>query len=352
MSKDKDLEKKFEDGSSESLNIYMKNLSKFPVLTRKQELNLAKKIKTNKNKLMYICLQSEDSVNEILKIRNYRFSRIKKIFRNYIDEDTPDEKVIFLKDTFIKKLEERPNAEIKKLLRSMIIPTDLLNRWLKPIEKSENETLRTQIEVARGKMLEARNRLVECNLRLVFSRAKSYLSKGLVLEDLLQEGNMGLLVAVEKFDHTKGYRFSTYATWWIEQKLGRAVANKSRLIRIPVYMVDSINKISRSEIELYKELERLPEPRELAKRVEISEEKIELIKELSTLNPTSLDDATNFEGQTPPLDSIIDPNTLDPLESLHQEELYTRMRAALTELSPQAEMFLRLKFGIGEKKTS
>lgn len=225
---------------------------------------------------------------------------------------------------------------------------DPVRMYLKEIGRIKLLTPEEEQEIAK-KMAEgdedARKRMSEANLRLVVSIAKRYVGRGMQLLDLIQEGNLGLMKAVEKFDYTKGYKFSTYATWWIRQSITRAIADQARTIRIPVHMVETINRVSRANHELLQELGHEPSPEEIAHKLHLPLEKVEEVMRIGQ-EPISLETPVGEEDDSHLGDFIQDDEAEEPADAASYAMLREQLAGVLKTLTPREERVLRLRYGL------
>ena len=248
-------------------------------------------------------------------------------------------------------LKKEENTEMEKIDLSLpkgISIDDPVRMYLKEIGKIPLLKPHEEIEYAK-RMLEgdevAKQRLVEANLRLVVSIAKRYVGRGMLFLDLIQEGNLGLIKAVEKFDYERGFKFSTYATWWIRQAITRAIADQARTIRIPVHMVETINKLIRVSRQLLQELGRDPKPEEIAKEMDMSVEKVREIMKIAQ-DPVSLETPIGEEEDSHLGDFIPDEDALAPAEAAAYSLLKDQIEEVLGSLNEREQKVLKLRFGL------
>lgn len=246
------------------------------------------------------------------------------------------------------EIEEDPVKDLD--LGDSVSVNDPVRLYLKEIGKVPLLTAEQEMDIAKRMEAgddEAKKELAEANLRLVVSIAKRYVGRGMSFLDLIQEGNLGLIKAVEKFDYTKGFKFSTYATWWIRQAITRAIADQARTIRIPVHMVETINKLIRVSRQLLQELGREPTPAEIGKEMGFSEEKVREIQKIAQ-DPVSLETPIGEEEDSHLGDFIEDDNAPAPSEAASYALLKEQLMEVLNTLTEREEKVLRLRFGLDD----
>ena len=241
---------------------------------------------------------------------------------------------------------------------SSVNTDDSVKIYLQQIGKipllSHEEEVKIAKQIKENNSEIAKSTLVNANLRLVVSIAKKYIGRGLSFLDLIQEGNIGLMKAAERFDYEKGYKFSTYATWWIQQSITRAIADKARVIRLPIHMIESLGKIRKATIDLTTELGRTPTKQEVAYKLGLSVSKLTSIIKSAQSTISIETPANQKEDSTKIADYIVDESTIAPAERVSQENLFEDIQRMLKQLSPKERDILILRYGLdnnGEKKT-
>lgn len=284
-------------------------------------------------------LGEEDSIAE-------EISQLEKTFANASHAKINDPVKMYLKEIGQIQLLD-PKEE--PIIARQIQEGEQAKEDIKNPDLSEEEKKKLAKIIADGE--EAKQTLISSNLRLVVSIAKKYVGRGMLFLDLIQEGNCGLIKAVEKFDYTKGFKFSTYATWWIRQSITRAIADQARTIRIPVHMVETINKLTRIQRQLVQDLGRDPMPEEIAEKMEnISAEKVREIQKIA-LDPVSLETPIGEEDDSHLGDFIEDKDTLSPDDYTNNQLLKDEINAVLQGLTEREEKVLRLRFGLLDGRT-
>jgi len=284
--------------------------------------------------------EPEENVSEVDEIFDY-------MLRNGIEFKSEDDKPKGILAQTLGKGKKKEEQDLSE------IADDSVRMYLREIGKIS--LLKTEDEIKLAKRIEkgdilAKKQLAEANLRLVVSITKKYIGRGLSLLDLIQEGNTGLMRAVEKFDYKKGFKFSTYATWWIRQAITRAIADQARTIRIPVHMIETINKLIRVERQLVQDLGREPTPEEIAQELGLDVEKVEHIIKISQ-ETVSLEAPVGEEEDSKLGDFIEDTKHISPEESTAQQLLRDKIKEFLGELAPREQKILKMRFGLEDGRT-
>jgi RNA polymerase primary sigma factor len=320
------------------------------IVSREQASNLFMEFKLTPKTLLYLNGLMAETIAEVRKqekiIMDIVVEQAGMNRRDFIDAFQGNESNLEWSDKFIRA-KKHYSSTIKKNLDDILAAQSKLAEISEDrgLDISEIKEISRQMSIAEAKARRAKKEMVEANLRLVISIAKKYTNRGLQFLDLIQEGNIGLMKAVDKFEYQRGYKFSTYATWWIRQAITRSIADQARTIRIPVHMIETINKLNRVARQMLQEMGREPTPDELAERVEMPEDKVRKVLKISK-EPISMETPIGDDEDSHLGDFVEDINVMSPADSAIIEGLREATQGVLNGLTEREAKVLRMRFGI------
>ena len=351
--------------ASEPVNAYLKEIRSASLLSREDEVTLARRIEGGRVAIIKELIKSGITIDELKEIKHRILEKEEKDNKNlvnYADEgfliDSEDElqgligKIEEAEGIYSAEEEmmERDEEKLTNLLVEIDKETNICDKVIDKLHNTVMDGVLKNINLINIDVDDAKDRLVKSNLRLVVSIARKYLNRGLPLSDLIQEGNIGLMRAVERFEYQRGYRFSTYATWWIRQAVSRAITEQTRTIRIPQHIIDTLNQIMRTSYQFMQKNGREPETKELAEIMKIPVEKIDELLNLD-LDTVSLDAMVGSEEDTMLIDFIEDTTASSPHDEVEGNELNEELKHVLAGLSDKEAEVIKMRYGIGGSRT-